>query len=104
MIIIFCCLGLSAQAQQAMNWKPLKTDLYVVHPKSQWMLFSQIIGSKPRPTTYVNATTPLPDSYYQQCYGFFCKREWELQQKVHVPVKLRLGTYQTAQAQEGYSR
>src|ERR1700743_3849681 len=102
-IVILLGLGISARAQQVMTWKPLKAGLSLVNTKNQWLPFKQTSISKPAPTAYLNATAPQPDSYYQQCYGFFCKREWELQQKIHVPVKLRLGTYQTAQTQEGYT-
>lgn len=48
------------------------------------------------------ATTPLkPEEYYQQHFGFFCKKEWKLEKQTQIPVKLRLGTYQEAQRIEG---
>ena len=42
-----------------------------------------------------------PRDYYQQCFGYFCKREWNWEKQTKVPVKLRLGTYQEAQRIEG---
>ncbi len=97
------CLGMSARAQQAIAWKPLKASLAPVNNKNTWFPSKRTAISPPAPTAYLNTSIPLPDSYYQQGFGFFCKREWELQQKVHVPVKVRLGSYQAAQAQEGYA-
>ncbi|WPQ64208.1 hypothetical protein SIO70_04940 [Chitinophaga sancti] len=59
-----------------------------------------------KPTTAVTftpkATLPLtPHSYYDQCFGFFCKKEWNFEQRTKVPLKFRLGTYQEAQRIEG---
>jgi hypothetical protein len=42
-----------------------------------------------------------PRDYYQQSFGYFCKREWNLEKQTKVPVKFRLGTYQEAQRIEG---
>jgi len=42
-----------------------------------------------------------PRDYYQQCFGYFCKREWNWEKQTKVPVKLRLGSYQEAQRIEG---
>ncbi|HEU4551190.1 MAG TPA: hypothetical protein VFS25_00080 [Chitinophaga sp.] len=42
-----------------------------------------------------------PGTYYQQHFGVFCKQEWLLEKQIHVPVKLRLGTYQYTQRLEG---
>ena len=48
------------------------------------------------------ATSPVgPRDYYQQCFGYFCKREWNWEKQTKVPVKLRLGSYQEAQRLEG---
>jgi len=47
------------------------------------------------------ATSVAPGAYYQQHFGVFCKQEWLLEKQVHVPVKLRLGTYQYTQKLEG---
>ncbi|SFD34184.1 hypothetical protein SAMN05518672_1011715 [Chitinophaga sp. CF118] len=48
------------------------------------------------------ATSPVgPGDYYQQCFGYFCKREWAWEKQTKVPVKFRLGSYQEAQRIEG---
>lgn len=47
------------------------------------------------------APAMAPGAYYQQHFGVFCKKEWLLEKQIHVPVKLRLGTYQYTQRLEG---
>jgi len=42
-----------------------------------------------------------PDAYYQQHFGFFCKKEWAWQRQTGLPLKFRLGSYSYAQQQEG---
>ncbi|PUZ28430.1 hypothetical protein DCC81_02790 [Chitinophaga parva] len=104
-ILMLClCLGHLAKAQQGLTWKPLDREFQVsISPKQQaWVPFKQTSEVKPAPVAGYIVNEPMADRYYQQCFGFFCKREWELQQKVHIPVKLRLGTYQLTRVQEGY--
>ncbi|SKA15647.1 hypothetical protein SAMN04488128_1021181 [Chitinophaga eiseniae] len=40
-------------------------------------------------------------AYYDQHFGFFCKKEWGWQKQTGIPVKLRLGSYDLTQRQEG---
>lgn len=40
-------------------------------------------------------------AYYDQHFGFFCKKEWTWQKQTGIPVKLRLGSYDVTQQQEG---
>lgn len=47
------------------------------------------------------AGTVAPGGYYQQHFGFFCKKEWAWEKRTGVPLKLRLGNYEYAQRQEG---
>ncbi|MBC9931641.1 hypothetical protein [Chitinophaga qingshengii] len=42
-----------------------------------------------------------PHSYYDQHFGFFCKQEWSWQKQTGIPVKIRLGSYDLTQRQEG---
>ncbi|MCF6401857.1 hypothetical protein L3C95_03170 [Chitinophaga filiformis] len=58
----------------------------------------QLTANKPLPV----AKSPLaPNDYYQQHFGFFCKKEWYFEKQVQLPVKVRLGSYQEAQRLEG---
>lgn len=40
-------------------------------------------------------------TYYDQHFGFFCKKEWAWQKQTGIPVKVRLGSYDLTQRQEG---
>nr|WP_295875399.1 hypothetical protein [uncultured Chitinophaga sp.] len=40
-------------------------------------------------------------AYYDQHFGFFCKKEWVWQKQTGIPVKVRLGSYDLTQRQEG---
>ncbi len=52
----------------------------------------------PAPKTAEKKPAPLPPNlYYNQCFGFFCKQEWKVQQRTGLPVKIRLGDYSTTQ-------
>ncbi|NML36202.1 hypothetical protein HHL17_03230 [Chitinophaga sp. G-6-1-13] len=64
----------------------------------------------PLPSLNNQAPSPLPaypvymmasHAYYDQHFGFFCKKEWTWQKQTGIPVKLRLGSYQLTQQQEG---
>lgn len=57
----------------------------------KFKLLKMTLGSKP---------SALPN-YYLPTLGFFCKKELLVQQKTGFPVKLRLGTVQTTDKQEG---
>lgn len=65
-------------------------------------LFSTLPHAFPAPEP---AAAPVyrfaPDAYYQQHFGFFCKKEWAWQKQTGLPLKFRLGSYSYAQQQEG---
>jgi len=65
-------------------------------------VFSSFFSSSQLTAIAPKATSPVgPRDYYQQCFGYFCKREWNWEKQTKVPVKLRLGSYQEAQRIEG---
>ena len=41
------------------------------------------------------------DAYYSSCLGFFCKKEWQLEKAVKIPVRLRLGSLDYCDQLEG---
>ncbi|QJB34463.1 hypothetical protein HF329_25465 [Chitinophaga oryzae] len=57
--------------------------------------------------TALSSRSPSPaclmtsHAYYDQHFGFFCKKEWVWQKQTGIPVKLRLGSYDLTQRQEG---
>jgi hypothetical protein len=65
-------------------------------------VFPSVFSSAQLKTTTPKAKSPVgPRDYYQQCFGYFCKREWDWEKQTKVPVKLRLGNYQETQRIEG---
>ncbi|GAA4320247.1 hypothetical protein [Compostibacter hankyongensis] len=42
--------------------------------------------------------------YYDRCYGFFCKMEWQTEKRLHVPLSVRLGTLSYVDRLEGKDR
>ena len=44
------------------------------------------------PTLYkIRQEQAIPQNYYTQCFGFFCRQELKMQQ-AHIPVTFRLGS------------
>jgi hypothetical protein len=88
-------LGSGAGAQ-TFTMKPVKL-LPVTKPAYKLPVRSVVSPSlQAYPVTRV-----APDAYYNQCFGFFCKKEWDWQKHTGIPVKVRLGNYSYAQKQEG---
>lgn len=55
----------------------------------------------PLPAYLLTPTRVGPGGYYQQHFGFFCKKEWAWEKQTGLAVKLRLGNYQYTQQLEG---
>jgi hypothetical protein len=58
-------------------------------------------GRAPLPAYLLTPSTMAPGAYYQQHFGYFCKKEWAWEKRTGVPVKLRLGNYDYTQKIEG---
>ena len=37
-------------------------------------------------------TQPVPANYYNQFLGLFCRKEWQLEKAVSLPLRFRLGS------------
>lgn len=46
-------------------------------------------------------TTSLPQNFYTQNFGFFCKKELQLEKVTKIPFKFRLGSVQQCDWMEG---
>ncbi|PSL35501.1 hypothetical protein [Chitinophaga ginsengisoli] len=105
LILTTCLSHISAQR------KIIVAPLYPLTKSSKFLLASPkevtapvYLSSYPVTENRGIATTksPLaPNDYYQQHFGFFCKKEWNWEKQTQLPVKLRLGSYQEAQRLEG---
>ena len=105
-LMTFTCLShLSAQNKLAVApLYPLtkSTKLWIASPKEVvapvYLSSFQVTENK----GVSAAKSPLaPNDYYQQHFGFFCKKEWNWEKQTQLPVKVRLGNYQEAQRLEG---
>ena len=43
----------------------------------------------------------LPSNYYSCNMGFFCKKEWQVEKAIKIPVRFRLGSVSYCDAMEG---
>src|SRR5882762_9242910 len=43
----------------------------------------------------------LKADFYAQQLGFFCKKEWKLEQSIHFPIRFRLGSLEYCNYLEG---
>jgi len=57
----------------------------------------------PNPCNPVNSTLQplIPSNFYTQNFGFFCKKELQLEKLTKVPFKFRLGSVQQCDWMEG---
>lgn len=105
LLAITCLSHLSAQTRIAVApLYPLtkSNKLWITDKKEvaspAYLSTFQVSDNRVLPT----AKMPLaPNDYYQQHFGFFCKKEWNWEKQTQLPVKVRLGSYQEAQRLEG---
>lgn len=96
---VFLLLFLGFGAVKGQN-KLFVAPLYPLQKK----MTPAITFVKPLPVaTFTPKVAPplSPHTYYDQCFGYFCKKEWNFEQRTKVPLKFRLGSYQEAQRIEG---
>ena len=105
LLLIACLTQVSAQTRLTVG------PLYPLTKASKWMVegkkevanpvyFSSF--QVPEGSQNQRVQSPLkPNDYYDQHFGFFCKKEWNWEKQTQLPVKLRLGSYQEAQRIEG---
>jgi hypothetical protein len=106
MLIVTAIPGL-VKAQQKkvaicqLSLAPLYPLVHTTKLTQSTPVFASVFTSSNLPVA-PKAIAPVgPRDYYQQSFGYFCKREWNLEKQTKMPVKFRLGTYQEAQRIEG---
>jgi hypothetical protein len=105
LLLISCLAHLSAQTRTTVAplYPLTKSNKLWAENKNErlapaYLFSSQLTDNKQLPA----AKAPLgPADYYQQHFGFFCKKEWNWEKQTQLPVKVRLGSYQEAQRIEG---
>jgi hypothetical protein len=105
LLLITCLSHLSAQMRIAVAplYPLTKSSKLLLTGKSEvaapvYLTSFQVTDNRSMPM----AKSPLAvNDYYEQHFGFFCKKEWKLEKQTQLPVKVRLGSYQEAQRLEG---
>jgi hypothetical protein len=104
-IVAFCCLisGMQALGQgSAKRVNSVLPDRLVFASRGPFWPFTASAGqlAATRQNALISPVISpqqqdwriLPADYYVRDFGFFCKKEWEFEKKVHVPLKFRLGS------------
>ena|SRR5438105_4787506 len=55
----------------------------------------EVAHLKPDAVTAVSITT-ISNNFYTQQFGFFCKKELQLEKSTHIPLRVRLGSLEYA--------
>ncbi|MFI5152614.1 MAG: hypothetical protein ACHQET_04725 [Chitinophagales bacterium] len=112
---IVACLGsilcLHAGAQQAERNRldfllPSKLEFSVSSIQNQGLVaFNRSIPKADElfigPISISSPSQIFPSDYYVQHQGFFCKQEWSLEKKSHIPLRFRLGSLEYCNWLEG---
>jgi len=64
-------------------------------------LVQTTIATKPSVILYPVSYSLISPGYYTQNFGFFCKKELQLEKVIKVPFKFRLGSVQQCDWMEG---
>lgn len=98
--LFFCMIfvGQSIFCQQKSLWPIVK--------KPANAFTSNVLGVKYAADSRANMNlynrfAVIQPNYYTQNFGFFCKKEWELEKSVNVRFKFRLGSLQYCDWMEG---
>ena len=71
---------------------------------SGWIKKSEVINNNILPLFSLNQSAPysiISSNFYTQHFGFFCKKELQIEKIIKVPFKFRLGSVQQCDWMEG---
>jgi len=109
--LFLCGMALNAPAQ-----RPVFNKLGVLPQKFEWKdpvrgqqnvenaRFYDVLHSNrqfPGPGRINIVQKPVRADLYVQNLGFFCKKEWEFEKSVHIPIRFRLGSLEYCNYLEG---
>ena len=116
-ILFFCMIFVVSAAFGQINslkstiFGPLHKEELILIPYHTSSLINKSVGNirpklKTRPGNFFMKITDInyniirPD-FYTQNFGFFCKKELQLEKMTRIPVKIRLGSVQQCDWLEG---
>ncbi|WP_157760634.1 hypothetical protein [Chitinophaga caeni] len=109
-VVLFCSLvSLAGNAQENVQEPPcdslydnlydgFKEYLQRYHDKYKEMT-SYRLGSLKMKEVFLKED--IGGAFYRNHFGFFCKKEWELEQQTKVPLRVRLGGLSITDRLEG---
>lgn len=99
--LFFCMIfvGQSVFCQQKPSWVTKNTPAQAF--TSSGLGIKYAVDSRSNIKKLYYGVAIIQPNYYTQNFGFFCKKEWEFEKLVNVPLKLRLGSVQYCDWMEG---
>lgn len=95
LLFIFCALPVLAQNSLQLNTGSYLQKLKLQNPgnKDSFSFSVQITNAR--------VYQPLPGSFYTQHFGFFCRKELQIEKSVKIPLRFRLGSLDQCNYLEG---
>ena len=87
-----------------MEWTPSRLTIDLVQSPAirAFSPFEQEVSpASPRLKSVYNPQKMLGSDYFMDHLGFFCKKEWEFEKTVHLPLRFRLGSLEYCNYLEG---
>ena len=76
----------------------IRNDIRIFFTKNQ-SLYNQYRQGDIISTAFL--TQPVPPNYYTRHLGLFCRKEWQLEKAVSIPLRFRLGSLEYVNWLEG---
>jgi hypothetical protein len=108
-ILFFCMIfvGTSALAQKSTSFITINKAYFVAQKKqnSSWVKPTAAIKTRTTgPVFSINqpiSFSIINSNFYTQNFGFFCKKELQIEKVIKIPLKFRLGSVQQCDWMEG---
>ncbi len=99
-------VGGSAFAQKAAPFLSFNKAYFVTLKKqnSGWVKHAAAIKTTTTPVFLINqpgSYSIISSNFYTQNFGFFCKKELQIEKAIKLPLKFRLGSVQQCDWMEG---
>ena len=99
-------VGRGATAQKSTTFITLNKAFFVTLKKqnSDWVKHTAVIKTITSPVFSINqprSYSIINSNFYTQNFGFFCKKELQIEKIINLPLKFRLGSVQQCDWMEG---